>query len=869
MSHFYAMTIPVERDDDSPNWPHLRSYQQHTVNGMRTAYSQGFKSPLLVLPPGGGKTFTSCYIIDQAQIRSRNVLILVHRQELAAQFSRALDAYGVKHGLIMSGSRPDLKHRVQVASVQTYARRMHKMTWRPHLIISDEAHHVTEGSLWGEVLENHPGALRMGLTATPIRLDGKGLGKGHGGYFDAIVEGPQPAELMEWGNLCDYKMFAPGAAVDMKGVRKTAGDYNRKDAEERINKPTITGNAIEHYREHADGKPAVVFCMSRRHAEDVCQRFKDAGYRFETLDGTLDDATRAERVEQLGDGRLHGLVTVDLVSEGFDLPAIEVCISLRATQSESLWIQQCLDEQTEILTQRGWVGREDMSDDDIVAAFDTASESIQWKPVLSRVDRPLAAGEVMYAVSGPHLDIRVTGGHQMLVRGRSGTSKRWIKEDAQVTALRRSMFTVPVSASQEPDSPANLTDDELRFLGWFLSDGTHDKSNNVVRIGQSSAKHRHLDSIRRTLRGCGFKFSEYRIKRKGEQSHCPDLIQFQVSRGQPRGRDKRLSGWARVAPWISKSLPEAYESLTRRQLGILLETLNLGDGANGHKSRQGKKAMFITCGNNSVMAERLQSLLVRRGYRCNLSIYRKGDKGPWWSLQINDAQHATIAGKSVKDGQIGNGRKYRRSRFDEVSHAPGERVWCVENALGTLVTRRNGKVAIVGNCARSLRPAEGKPHAVILDHVGNSKRHGLPDDERIWTLEGKKKGKKKAGDSESPIKQCEACGHVHRPGPPQCPECGEAYEVQSREVEEVDGKLEEVKRVERKKEQKAEIAAAQSLPELQYLAQKYGYKPNWAHVKWQQKLAAQQGKYRGGKPQPWNLPPIPPVEAYENEGAVQ
>jgi len=880
MSHIQAMTIPVERPDDNANWHHLRGYQQHTVNGVRVAFSQGSRAPLLVLPAGGGKTFTSCYMIDQAQGQGRNVLILVHRQELARQFSQALTAYGVAHGLIMAHERPDLARRVQVASVQTYAKRMGKMSWRPHLIISDEAHHVTEGSLWGRVLENHAGALRMGLTATPIRLDGKGLGQGHGGYFDAIVEGPSPAELMALGNLCDYKMFAPGQAVDMKGVRRTAGDYNRKDAEERINKPTITGNAIEHYRQHADGKPAVVFCMSRRHAEDVCQRFNDAGYRFAVLDGTLrgkgrDDAGNdlvAQRVAALADGRLHGLVTVDLVSEGFDLPAIEVCISLRATQSESLWIQQCLDEKTEILTQRGWVGREDISDDDIVAAFDTSIESIQWEPILSRVDRPLASGEAMYAVSGPHLNIRVTDGHQMIVRGRSGTSKRWIKEDAQAAALRRSMFTVPVSATQEPGHPARLADDELRFLGWFLSDGTHDKSNNVVRIGQSSAKHRHLDSIRRTLRGCGFKFSEYRIKRKGDQSHCPDLVQFQVSRGQPRGRDKHLSGWARLAPWINKSLPEVYESLTRRQLGILLETLNLGDGANGHKSRQGKKAMFITCGDNSVMAERLQSLLVRRGYRCNLSIYQKGDKGPWWSLQINDTQHATIAGTSVKDGRIGAGRQYRRSRFTEVDHAPGERVWCVENALGTLVTRRNGKVAIVGNCARSLRPADGKPYAVILDHVGNSRRHGLPDDDRDWSLAGKKKGKK-AGDSESaaPIKQCEACGHVHRPGPPQCPECGEAYETQARKVEEVDGQLEEVKRrADEKRQRKKEIEQAQSLPELLYLAEKYGYKPNWAHIKYRQKLAAQQGKYRGGKP-PRHLPPIPPVEVYDrdNQGAAQ
>lgn len=522
MSHFYAMDIPVQRPDDNDNWHHLRPYQQSTVNGVRSAFAGGFRAPLLVLPAGGGKTFTSCYMIDQAQEKGRNVLVLVHRQELVNQFSAALDAYGIKHERIVAGNKRPPKSRVQVAMVQTYARRIGKSPWRPHLIISDEAHHVTQGSLWGKVLEAHPGAMMMGLTATPIRLDGKGLGQGHGGFFDAIVEGPQPAELMELGNLCDYKMFAPGTAVDMKGVRRTGGDYNRKDAEERINKPTITGNAIEHYREHADGRPAVVFCMSRRHAEDVCQRFKDAGYKFEMLDGTLRGQKKnaegedlvAQRVAALESGELQGLVTVDLVSEGFDLPRIEVAVSLRATQSEALWIQQI---------------------------------------------------------------------------------------------------------------------------------------------------------------------------------------------------------------------------------------------------------------------------------------------------------------------------------------------------------------------ARALRPAPGKPHAVILDHVGNSKRHGLPDDDRNWSLEGKKKGKKKPGENESPIKQCEACGHVHRPGPQECPECGEPYEVQSREVEEVDGKLEEVKRLAAKRERKEEIAAAKSLPELQYLAQKYGYKPNWAHVKWQQKMAAQQGKYRSGS-KPWNLPPVPPVEVYErdlNEGGAR
>lgn len=285
-------------------------------------------------------TRTSCYIIDQAIARGRKVLILVHRQELAKQFSEALTDYGVRHGFIGPGAPFEVGKNVQVASVQTLVKRMDRLPWRPDLIVIDEAHHCTEGSSWGKVIDRYMHAVIIGLSATPERLDGKGLGRGHGGYFDAMVVGPTPAFLIDRGNLCPYRIYGTDATPDMTGVKRTGGDFNRGEAEARVDRPFITGSAVAHYRKLAAGKRAVVFCVSRRHAEHVAAEFCQAGLRFVVVDGTLSDDERERRVKQLETHEIDGIVSVDLISEGFDLPAIECAISLRPTQSTSLWVQQ-------------------------------------------------------------------------------------------------------------------------------------------------------------------------------------------------------------------------------------------------------------------------------------------------------------------------------------------------------------------------------------------------------------------------------------------------------------------------------------------------------------------------------------------------
>ncbi len=796
----------------------LRDYQQNAIASLRRSYAAGHKSVLFALPTGGGKTFTFAYVASQSAAKGGTCLILVHRQELLKQASRSLDKLGVSHGLIAPGCAFSPR-KVQVASVQTLVRRMHKLPWRPDLIIIDEAHHAVAGS-WRRVLAYYPEARVLGVTATPCRTDGLGLGE----VFSDLVIGPSIADLTAQGFLTPTKIYAPPLSVDLSGVRSRGGDYAKDDLQKAIDRPAITGDAVAHYRRICPGAPAIAFCVSVEHAKHVANQFREIGFRAQSLDGAMADDDRARAIDDLGLGRLDVLTSCDIVSEGTDIPVVTAALLLRPTQSEGLYLQQCLDDETEVLTTRGWLRRLDVTETDTVAAFDTDTGAAAWCPVIRKTERALAAGEQMYAIRSPHLDIRVTGGHDMIVRARSKTTKQWRKETAAESAARRSMFKIPVTGVL-PLEDAPLTDDEVRFIGWFLTDGTKNARNGAVTIAQSAAKTEHLAEIRRVLTACGFKFGEYRAVRRCSMAGYPDLIAFTVSRGNPRGTDKHLRGWIKLEPWLDKSIGAAFDALSARQMGVLLEAMNLGDGANGRRTiTWTQRTMSITCGDNRQAAERLQALCVMRGFRCNLSSYQAEGRNRWWTIHVRAAEWATIAGSGDRDNLI-EGRPAQRSRFAIDECTPGEPVWCVENALGTLFVRRNGKVAIVGNCGRVLRPAEGKTHAIILDHVGNVLRHGLPDDDREWTLEGRKRKKRRKGEEEEApgVRQCPACFCAHAPQP-VCPECGHRYASESRTVREVEGELVEVDRALVARERRREQSQAQTLDDLIQLGRQRGYK---------------------------------------------
>lgn len=320
----------------------LRPYQNDAVGAIRDKYLNGFRSPLLVLPTGGGKTIIFSYISDQSASRGKRILILVHRIELLRQTQDAIiSKTGQRCGLINANYTPDLRAPIQVASVQTLLSRMDYIfsVFKPDLIVIDEAHHALAAS-WRKIIDANPHSWLLGVTATPTRTDGTGLGVSAGGYFDCMVEGPEPSWLIENGFLVRPRVFGSKNSIDLSDVDMVAGDYKKNQLGKKLDKPTITGDAVEHYSKLCPGDPCVVFCVSVEHAEHVAEQFRSAGYRAVSADGKLDDYERKKRLGGLATGEVQVLTTCDLISEGTDIPAITCAILLRPTASLGLFIQQ-------------------------------------------------------------------------------------------------------------------------------------------------------------------------------------------------------------------------------------------------------------------------------------------------------------------------------------------------------------------------------------------------------------------------------------------------------------------------------------------------------------------------------------------------
>jgi superfamily II DNA or RNA helicase len=212
--------------------------------------------------------------------------------------------------------------------------------WAPDLIIVDEGHHAVQGSTWGGVLDHWPRARAVLFTATPLRLDGLGLGVDAGGYADALIEGPSVADLTAAGYLVPAELHVPGAPVDLSGVAIHRGDFAAAQLEALADKPVLIGDAVAHYRAHCLGLPAIAFCCSIAHAEHVAAAFQSAGVPSVSIDGKLSGLERDRRLAGLADGSVRVLTSCELIDEGLDVPAATVAMLLRPTASTAKHRQQ-------------------------------------------------------------------------------------------------------------------------------------------------------------------------------------------------------------------------------------------------------------------------------------------------------------------------------------------------------------------------------------------------------------------------------------------------------------------------------------------------------------------------------------------------
>lgn len=311
----------------------LRPYQQCAIDEARDAYRQGHRAVLFQLPTGGGKTMTASAIVHGAAEKSKGTWWLTHRRELAEQASQTFHGLGIPHGTVQAGYVSDRHALVQVASIQTIIRRLNDLQ-EPDLLVFDEAHHIGAAS-WETIFNAFPSARILGLTATPWRLDGQGLGR----WFSHMVQGPTVSELIEAGSLSPYRLFAP-AVPDLSDVQTSAGDYQRGALAKAMDKPTIVGDAIAHYRRLCSGQRAVVFAAGIDNSKHIVAEFQLAGIAAEHVDGSMTNEARDAAVDRFKRGETVILSNSDLFGEGFDVPAIEAAILLRPTKSLGLYLQQ-------------------------------------------------------------------------------------------------------------------------------------------------------------------------------------------------------------------------------------------------------------------------------------------------------------------------------------------------------------------------------------------------------------------------------------------------------------------------------------------------------------------------------------------------
>ena len=295
----------------------LRDYQSHILHNVSNSMKQGFKRILVRLATGGGKTACFAEMARRTQNNQKTVWFLVHRRELKEQAIETFESFNIP------------RRTIHIGMIGRDAKKFPA----PDLIVFDECHHAVART-WLNLIGQHPGVYIVGLTATPARLDGKPLGQ----VFETMVSGPEMDELIRQKWLSDYRYIT--SEISLTGVGQRMGDYNLSEASELLMERRVYGDVIDTYREHADGKQAIYFCSSIAHSETMAAEFRQVGIQAEHFDGTTPDKQRREVVRKFRTGEIQILTNVDLIGEGFDMPACDCVGMLRPTQSLTIFLQQ-------------------------------------------------------------------------------------------------------------------------------------------------------------------------------------------------------------------------------------------------------------------------------------------------------------------------------------------------------------------------------------------------------------------------------------------------------------------------------------------------------------------------------------------------
>ena len=297
----------------------LRDYQEDIFQKSIGAFKAGARGICCVLPCRSGKSYIMARMIRGAR---GNVLVLAHRHTLIHQHKALLESLGV------------LTDKVRVASVFTEAKRLGQFDSNHfNLIIIDEAH-LSEAESYRKVCEYY-NCRRVLFTATPARLDGKPLT-----LADTLITGITAEELIGRGAISEYDYYAPDLHLDLERLDLVAGEYHNGELSDLMCQAAIYGDVLKYYQMLGENRPAIAYCVSVKHSMETAQMFCDNGIPAVSIDGSMSQRERDEKMEAFRQGSVQILCNCNLISEGVTLPSASVALLLRPTCSLPLFIQQ-------------------------------------------------------------------------------------------------------------------------------------------------------------------------------------------------------------------------------------------------------------------------------------------------------------------------------------------------------------------------------------------------------------------------------------------------------------------------------------------------------------------------------------------------
>ena len=728
----------------------LRPYQLQAKEAVQAEWQKGLLKTLLVLPTGTGKTIVFSKLIEDSVRDGERALVLAHRGELLDQ---AADKLSQATGLGCAVEKADDTclgswYRVAVGSVQSLMRESRLKRFPTDYfdtIIVDEAHHCLADS-YQRVLNYFANAKVLGVTATPDRGDMKNLGQ----YFESLAYEYTLPKAIKEGYLSPIRALTIPLKLDLTGVGTQAGDFKTKDLGTALD-PYLYQIADEMAKHCMDRKTVVFLPLIK-----TSQKFRDIlnhkGFRAAEINGNSDD--RAE-------------VLADFEAGKYDV----LCNSMLL----------CLDMQTEVLTDKGFVRHNEMTMQHKVANWNTDG-TVYFEEPKEIVKRPLGLDEHMTSIESRTINLRVTNTHRMIVSSGAGR-KQWKKisaenlnngqllpafgvaepfdfsvgqpvwpEITQRNIVRTAHYLRKTGQCLDKESsyqeavrrkelqrslfytqPKDLSLDDCRFIGFWIADGSRDKLQSggveyklcqspvypvIVQWIDSLVERLGFDCIRRT------------------KTKKPEAILWSFPRGTGSGQQKK-NGLFRLEPYLNKSGTELFWGLNEKQFDALVEGYWYGDGWHG-QAESGMPASIMMNDTNYDWINLLCAIGSVRGWRCNMipRPTKKENHNDQWGLRMIKRRHLNVSYKTPISQE-------------PYSH---EDVWCVRTTSKNIITRRNGHVTVMGNtegwdcppvdCIVVLRPTKirglysqmvgrgtrlfpGKDHLLLLDFLWHTERHEL------------------------------------------------------------------------------------------------------------------------------------------------